>query len=150
MTIIKSLAPYVLAGAILALAVVLLIQPAPNVEGASAPMAPALTVATSTTQTFSVTTSARVAATTTNPLDPANSFIRAYTSICNPNANPVYLNFDADKPTSVTAYTTVIAAAAGYNACYELIDSKMVYNGSITASSTNQTATVISVKQYVY
>ena len=44
--------------------------------------------------------------------------------------------------------TTWIAAAAGYNACYEVTDRNQ-YSGSITASSTNQTATAITVKDYV-
>lgn len=91
-------------------------------------------------------------ATTTNPLGipGTTSFKRAYAVVCNPNANPVYLNLDSDKPASVTQTTAVIAAAAGYSACFELTDTKMQYFGSITASSTNETATVISVKEYVY
>lgn len=106
-------------------------------------------VATTSSRT-SVTTSARILSTTTNATDPSNSYVRVYASICNPNANPVFLNLDGDKVTnsSTGGFTTVIAAAAGYSACYEITDRNQ-YLGSITASSTNQTATVISAKEYV-
>lgn len=98
-----------------------------------------------TSASFSVTNSARVLA-TTSPND--NGYTRVYATICNPNANPVFLNLDGDKPAGVGKVTTVIAAAAGYDACYEITDRNM-YQGSVTASSTNQTATVIDVKDYV-
>lgn len=106
--------------------------------------------AATTTAATSITTSARIMATTTNPTDPANSYLRVYAVVCNANANPVWLNLDNDKAanSSTGNVTTVIAAAAGYNACYE-ITGKNLYNGSVTASSTNQTATTITVKQYV-
>lgn len=101
-----------------------------------------------TSAAFSVTTSARVLATTTSTVAP--SYTRIYATICNPNTNPVALNLDGDKAASgplgnVTAY---IAAAAGYQACYEITDRNQ-YSGSVTASSTNQTATAITVKDYV-
>ena len=106
-------------------------------------------VATTTAAT-SITTSARIMATTTNPLDGENSYTRVYAVICNANANPVWINMDGDKAANLPTgnVTTVIAAAAGYNACFEIKDYNQ-YSGSVTASSTNQTATTITVKQYV-
>lgn len=103
-----------------------------------------------TTSATAITTSARILSTTTSPTAPGGSYNRLYTSICNANTNPVVLNLDADKPANQTtgAMTTIIAAAAGYNACYEINDRNQ-YNGSITASSTNQTSTTITVKDYV-
>lgn len=98
-----------------------------------------------TTASFAVTTSARVLATTTNAL---GGYTRVYASICNANSNPVYLNLDGDKAAGVGAVTTIIAAAAGYSACYEITD-RNLYQGSITASSSNQTSTSINVKDYV-
>lgn len=113
------------------------------------PMATSIGVATTTAAT-AVTTSTRLLATTTNALGNGTSYTRVYASICNPNANPVYLNLDGDKlaNSSTGNVTTVIAAAAGYNACYEVTDRNQ-YSGSITASSTNQTSTTVLVKDYV-
>lgn len=101
-----------------------------------------------TTSSFSVTVSARILATTTSIV--GTSYTRVYATICNNNANPVALNLDGDKATSLNggAVTTWIAAAAGYNVCYEITD-KNQYNGSITASSTSETSTKITVKDYV-
>lgn len=103
-----------------------------------------------TTAATSITTSARIMATTTNPTDPTNSYNRVYAIVCNANANPVWLNIDGDKAANLPggAVTVPIAAAAGYNVCYEFTDRNQ-YNGSVTASSTNGTATTITVKQYV-
>lgn len=102
--------------------------------------------ATSTTL-ISVTSSTRIAATSSGPTAP--TFTRMYASICNASANPVFLNLNGDAPASISGgYTTVIAAAAGYSACYEITD-RNTYNGSIQASSTNQTATAVSVQQFV-
>lgn len=104
-------------------------------------------VATTTART-AITTSARIMATTTNTV--GTGYTRVYAVICNPNANPVYLNLDGDKVADLPggAVTTVIAAAAGYNACYEITDRNQ-YSGSVTASSTAETSTAITVKQYV-
>ncbi len=101
-----------------------------------------------TSANFLVTTSSRVLATTSNSV--GTGFTRVYATICNPNANPVALNLDGDKAAnSVTGnVTTWIASAAGYNVCYEIRDVNQ-YLGSITASSTSETATRISVKDYV-
>lgn len=98
----------------------------------------------------SVTTSTRIAATTTNPINPSASFTRMYTVICNPTTNPVAILMDGDKPENATTVgvDAWIAAAAGYNACYELTDRNQ-YNGSIQASSTSQAAVPVSVVQYV-
>ena len=132
------------------LALVLFTQARPAL-GSAYPGDPQMSVATTST-TFSVTTSTRVLATTTNPTDPANSYTRAYAVICNPNANPVYINLDGDKAANANTgkYSHVIAAAAGYEVCFELTGAQMKYSGSITASSTNQTATTISVTDYVF
>lgn len=147
---LKNILPAVLVtGAIVFLAITLLMDFPREVLGSSFPSAPALSVAT-TTKSQAITSSARVLATTTNITDPTNSYRRAYTSICNPNANPVFINLDADKAASLSAATYVIAAAAGYNACFELTSDVGEYNGSITASSTNQTSTTITVKEYVF
>lgn len=152
MTLTKSvtvLLASMLLGASLALTLNFIAQPTPARAG-SFPMSPALSVAT-TSAAFSVTTSARVLATTTNPTDPANSYVRDFASICNPNANPVALLLNADKPANGPSgrVTVWIAAAAGYDACYEITDRNQ-YMGSVTASSTNQTATSITVIDYVH
>lgn len=102
--------------------------------------------AATTSAAFSVTTSTRILATTTSVSAP--SYTRVYATICNPNSNPVVLNMNSDRPASLSSMTYVIAAAAGYSACYEITDRNM-YQGSIQASSTNQTATTISVSDYV-
>lgn len=118
------------------------------VQGSTFAGDPQMSVAT-TSAAFSVTTSTRVLGTTTNT--GGTGYTRAYAVICNPNSNPVYINIDADKAANAAgSFTYVIAAAAGYNACYELTGNQMKNSGSITASSTNQTATTISVKEYVY
>lgn len=117
--------------------------------GATSPSATVISAATTTTS-VSVTSSTRVLATTTNlvNVDGATSYTRVYATICNPNANPVYINLDRDRAAAIGAVTYIIAAAAGYDACFEITD-RNLYSGSITASSTNQTATVINVKDYV-
>ncbi len=106
-------------------------------------------VATTSAAT-AVTTSTRIFATTTNPLDPSQSYTRVYATICNPNANPVFLNFNGDKAANLPTgqVTVVIAAAAGYNTCFEMTDRNQ-YQGSVTASSTNQTSTTITAQQFV-
>lgn len=106
-----------------------------------------LSVATTTTS-VAITSSTRLLSTTTSPT--GQSYTRVYASICNPNANPVVLNLDGDKTANLNAgrVTTIIAAAAGYNVCYEITD-RNLYQGSITASSTNETSTTIVAKDYV-
>lgn len=113
----------------------------------------ATVIGTATTSAaIAVTSSTRVLATTTNPLGVpgTTSFTRVYASICNPSSTLVYLNINGDKAASLPAgtFTTVIAAAAGYNACYEIRDFNQ-YSGSITASSTNQTSVNVQVSDYV-
>ena len=104
--------------------------------------------AATTTISVSVTSSTRIMATTSNPLDPSASYSRVYATICNPNANPVFLSLNFDKPATLASSTFVIASAAGFQSCYEITDRNQ-YNGSITASSSNQTATTIFGSQYV-
>lgn len=122
------------------------LQTTPKVKAVGS-QATTIGVAT-TTAAVAVTSSTRLVATTTNALGNGTSYTRVYATICNPNANPVYIRLDGDKAASASAATYVIAAAAGYNVCYELTDVNQ-YNGSITASSTNQTSTNVLVTQYV-
>lgn len=133
--------------ALIASAFYLYLPPNTQLEGSTIYQGPYLQTATTSTS-VSVTVSTRILATTTNPIYPDGSFNRIYATICNPNANPVYINMDGDKSAGIANVTAIIAAAAGYNACFEIND-RNPYNGSVTASSTNQTATVISVKEYV-
>lgn len=106
--------------------------------------------AATTSAAVTVTSSTRVLASTTNALGDGTSYTRVYASICNPSSTLVYLNLNQDKIASVPngTVTTVIAAAAGYDACYEITD-KNLYQGSIQASSTNQTSTNVFVSDYV-
>ena len=87
----------------------------------------------STTGAVSVTTSTRVLATTTA------GTIRAYAKICNDSAQKLYFNMDQDKKASLLAGTPVAA-----NTCFEITGVNL-YQGSITASSTNETASSVSV-----
>lgn len=98
-----------------------------------------------TTSSVSVTSSVRVMATSTY-VGTTNT-TRVYATFCNPNANPVYLFLGNDAAASNASSTYVIAAGAGYQACYEITD-RNLYQGSVTASSTNQTATTIFTSQY--
>ena len=111
------------------------------------PMATVLSTATTTTS-VAVTSSTRLLATTTNALGNGTSYTRKFATICNPNANPVFIRFDGDKPASNTAANVVLAAAAGYNVCYQITDVNQ-YSGSIQASSTDQTSTTVLVTDYV-
>lgn len=117
------------------------------VHGSTINQGPYLQSATTSTA-IAVTSSTRLLATTTNPLDPTNSYNRIYATICNPSTTLVYVLMDADKPASNAKANVVIAAAAGYNACFEIND-RNPYSGSITASSTNETSTSILVTSYV-
>lgn len=121
----------------------------PDLAGANSYTATNIGTAT-TSSAVSVTSSVRLLATTTNALGNGTSYTRVFASICNPSTTLVYVNLDRDKVASLASgnFTTVIAAAAGYSACYEITD-RNLYQGSITASSTNQTATTIYVKDYV-
>lgn len=117
-----------------------------HIEAASPAQFVNLGAGATTTGSVAVTTSTRVMATTTSP---NGLYQRVYATICNPNANPVHLSMNNDKPASFTNTTVVIAAAAGYSACYEITD-RNGYNNSIQASSTNQTSTTITWSEYVY
>lgn len=99
-----------------------------------------------TTTAVAVTNSVTVLATTTSTTGP--SYTRVYATICNGNANPVFLNMNNGNKASLTNAVYIIAAAAGYNACFEVTDRNM-YQGSIAASSTNETSTTVNVTQYV-
>lgn len=104
--------------------------------------------AATTSTAVTVTSSTRVLATTTNALGDGSSYTRVFASICNPSATVVYLNMNHDKLASVSASQAQIAAAAGYNSCYYITDTAL-YQGSVQASSTNQTSTSIIVTDYV-
>lgn len=109
----------------------------------------ATVIGTATTSaSVAVTSSTRILATTTNALGNGSSHTRLYATICNPNANPVFISLNNDVAASDSSATYVIAAAAGYSACYELTDRNM-YQGSITASSTDETSTAVNVSEYV-
>ncbi len=92
--------------------------------------------------------STRVLATTTNPLDPTNSYIRVFASICNPSATLVYLNMNQDKPITASSSVVLIGAAAGYSVCYEISD-RNLYQGSVQASSTAVASVTVYVTDYV-
>lgn len=130
---------------VLVLGIGAIVMRQPAVASASVYNATNIQVAT-TTGRVAVTTSTRLLATTTSVLGP--SYTRVYATICNANANPVYLALDADQPASLANSTYVIAAAAGYSACYEITDRNQ-YQGSITASSTNETSTAVTFSDYV-
>jgi len=108
-----------------------------------------ISVAT-TSAAVAVTTSTRILATTTiNVADSANIYSRKFATICNPSATLVYVNLDSDKPAWLAngRFTDVIGAAEGYEACMQIHDPS--YQGSVTASSTNQTSVTVYVKEYV-
>lgn len=108
-----------------------------------------ITTAT-TSAAVAVTSSTRILASSTGDVaDSANIYSRKYASICNPSTTLVYLNLDSDKPAAVAggAFTSIIAAAEGYDACFTIND--ISYQGSVTASSTNQTSVTVYVKDYV-
>lgn len=102
--------------------------------------------AATTTASVAVTSSTRLLATTTNTV--GTGYTRVYATLCNPSATLVYVNMNQDKAASLSAAQVVIAAAAGYNACYEITDRNQ-YSGSIQASSTNQTSVNVIVSDYV-
>lgn len=122
------------------------LQSTPKAE-AVGPLSTNIGLATTTTS-VAVTSSTRILATTTNALGNGTSYTRKFATICNPSTTVVYLLMNGDKPASLTAANVAIAAAAGYNACYEIKDYNQ-YNGSVTASSTNQTSTNLIVTDYV-
>ena len=131
-----------------ALAIFAVVSVTPKVE-AVGPMATSIGVATSSVAT-SVTTSTRIAATTTNALGDGTSYTRVYATICTQSTNPVAINLDQDKLANGTTgkVTAWIGVAAGYNSCYEITDRNQ-YSGAITASSTSQAAALVTVKEYV-
>ncbi len=105
-------------------------------------------VATSSALKAVTGVSSRIAATSTDATNPDGSNLRVWTTICTNSATPVALNLDGDKPASLATgqVTGWIAAAAGYNSCFEIKDHNQ-YNGSITASSTAGSVSV-TVKQF--
>lgn len=106
------------------------------------------TATTTTSVAVSGAGSTRILATTTNPtgVPGVTNLTRVYASICNPNAAPVFISLNGDKPTATNVGTAVIAAAAGYSVCYEITDRNQ-YSGSIMASS-SVASTNVSVVEY--
>lgn len=149
-TFTRNVLPAVLiAGAIVLLAILFSFNQLQPVMAGSFSSAPAFKVATTSTAVSIAGVSARILATTTaNDLVPNG--IRAYASICNPSTTLVHLRLDGDKPVKTGQGLVIIAAAAGYNACYEITDNRMIYLGSVQASSTSGTAVDVSVTEYVY
>lgn len=110
----------------------------------SPPVSPAFGQATTTT-TISVTTSTRILATTTNTI--GTGYTRSYANICNTSATKaIVILMNADKPANATTNGGVWINA---NTCYEITD-KMLYQGSVTASSSDQSAVSVLVNDYVY
>lgn len=108
--------------------------------------ATAISVATTSTS-VAVTGSGSVQVLASTTSLTGTSYTRVYATLCNATANPVYISLNGDKPTATGVGTAVIAAAAGYNACYEITDRNQ-YSGSIRASST-VASTNISAVEYV-
>lgn len=136
----------VVAGLALLIALYAIFQATPHVEAVGG-QATYIGVATTSTA-VAVTSSTRVLATTTNALGNGTSYTRMYATVCNTSSNPVYLRLDGDKRASSASATAVIAAAAGYDVCYQIRDYNQ-YSGSIQASSTNETSTSVLVTDYV-
>lgn len=146
--ILNNLLP-VLALSIAGLLLFFSLDLSPKTAGASVYDATRIGNAT-TSAAVAVTSSTRILASTTNALGNGTSYTRIYATICNPSATLVYLNLNGDNITHAPLgkYTAVIAAAAGYNSCYEVTD-KNLTQGSITASSTNETSVNVVVQDYV-
>lgn len=146
MTTSQTVLASILVGLLLSLvAVVFFIPP----QGVKAGYSLGTVISTATTSSaVAVTASARILATTTNALGNGSSYVRTYASICTASTNQVYLNLNGDKAAASTTATYIISAAAGYNACYEITD-RNIYSGSITASSTGNTSSTVTVSEYV-
>lgn len=150
MTIQKTFIGAAIITILASMAFVFLFENAQVASAGSFALSPALGAATTSTA-VAVTSSTRLLATTTNPLGVpgTTSFTRQYATICNPSATLVYVLMNNDKPADTTHANTIIAAASGYSACFEITD-RNLYNGSIQASSTNQTSVSILVNDYTY
>lgn len=137
-----------IAAALVFLGMALLFKPIAPATGSTIYLGPHLPSVATTSARAAITTSARVLATTTSLT--GTSYTRLYASICTTSNNPVAILLDGDKPAnaSTAGVTAWIAAAAGYDACY-VINDQNPYSGSVTASSTNQTSTVINYVEYV-
>lgn len=108
-----------------------------------------ITTATTSAAIAVTSTTRLLASSTVNVADSANIYSRKFASICNPSSTLVYVNLDSDKAAALAngAFTHIIAAAEGYDACLTIHDPS--YQGSVTASSTNQTSVTVYVKDYV-
>src|SRR3990167_6583790 len=112
----------------------------PSQETSAATFNATILNAATTTAAVTVTSSTQVLATSTKDVyGVITGFTRVYATICNPSTTLVYVNMNADKPASATKAAVFIAAAAGYNACFEITD-RNLYQGGVQASSTNQTS----------
>lgn len=146
---LKHFATILLAGAVVYTVFMFYSHDVPKATAAG-PFYTNLPLTATSSAVVNVTTSTRIAATTSSPTDSVNSFTRVYTTICTATNTPVaiFMNADQQANGSTGKVTAWIAAAAGYNACYEMTD-RNVYLGSITASTTNQASAQVTVDQYV-
>lgn len=92
--------------------------------------------AASTTGVSTITSSTRILATTTSETT------RVYAHICNDSSTKIYLNMNADKKASLTDGFPLAA-----NTCFDINDQNL-YQGSIQASSTNETSVSVSATSY--
>lgn len=128
---------------LIAIGTLLLLTPKQTFAGSPA-VSPAFSVATTST-TISITTSTRILATTTSVIAP--SYTRAYANICNTSASKaIVISMNGDKPANASTSGGVWINA---NSCYEITD-KMLYQGSVTASSSDQSSVQVLVNDYTY
>jgi hypothetical protein len=144
----KSLLPFAAVALVMFATAFVLFNAAGQAHAGSQSSAPAISVAT-TSATIAVGASTRVLASTTVP-GAVTSYNRAYATICNVTSNAVFVLLNGDKPASGTNYTAVIGATSTLPTCFEVTDNRLIYNGSITASSSNQITTNVTVTDYVY
>lgn len=101
--------------------------------------------AATTSSAVAVTTSTRILATTTNALGNGTSYTRVYAQICNPSAVKVLISMNKD----VAADGRTLG---GYwldaNSCFEITERNQ-YNGSVTASTSDQSSVKVLVTDYV-
>lgn len=133
----------IIAGALLLVFLGTLISSAPATRLGG--LAQATTIGNASTTILSVTSSARILATTTSGVT------RVRAEICNVGSNPVYILVSEDKNVNINSTGGYpIAAASGYNTCYVMSpDTGNLSTGSIKASSTAQTATTLYITEWL-
>ncbi len=141
---------FLLGAAILLVSTFVLMQSkAPEVHASVYDAASISVATTSASVAVAGTGSTQILASSSNPLgvQGTTSFTRVYATICNNSVNPVFISINGDKPTATNVGTAVIAAAAGYDSCFEVTERNLT-QGSIRASSTVASQSV-SVTDYV-